>query len=273
MVIKTLALSVVALMCLSTQTYAQSDDLTLRHEQMLYTVVLVEAKSATGSGTVIYSEVEGEEYQTFVLTNHHVVSRAVKVEEEWDSKEQKEIKRERREPVKVFWQQYNDLSTFIGTSGKTADIVAYDEAADLALLKIRDRERGVPHVANLLAEGAPLYMSERVFAVGAGLGKPPFMSEGVLGYLHEQIDGYPYLLATAPIIFGNSGGALFRFGDACGCYEVVGVPSRVSATGFAVVSHMAWSITMETVRAFLRESDHGFILGGERVTTEVEGDG
>ena len=264
MAIRTLALTVVTFLCFSTQSYAQSDELTTRHEQMLYTVVLVQAGSASGSGTVVHSDMHSGDYETFVLTNFHVVASAVTVEEEWDPKAQEDVKRERREPVKVLWQEYNDLSTFIGTSGKTADIVAYDEAADLALLKIRDRERGVLHIASLLPEGQALYMSETVFAVGAGLGKPPFMSEGVLGYLHEQIEGYPYLLSTAPIIFGNSGGALFRYGDHCACYEMIGVPSRISGTWLGEVSHMAWSIQMETVRAFLRENDHGFIVGDLR---------
>ena len=264
MALRTLALALLAAFYLSGPALAQSDDLSKRHEQMLYTVVQVQAGSATGSGTVVFSDIRDGDYETFVLTNFHVVDTAVTVEEEWDPKAQEEVKRERREPVEVLWQEYNDLSAFIGTSGKTADIVAYDRAADLALLKIRDRERGALHVASLLPEDRALYMSEPVFAVGGGLGKPPFMSEGVLGYLHEQIEGYPYLLSTAPIIFGNSGGALFRHGDHCGCYEMIGVPSRVSASWFTVVPHMAWSIAMETVRAFLRENDHGFILGDAR---------
>lgn len=255
---------------LSTPAFAQSDDLTKRHQQMLYAVVQVQAGPASGSGTVIHSAIHGGDYETFVLTNFHVVGSAVTVEEEWDPKAQKDVKRERREPVRVLWQEYNDLSAFVGTSGKTADIVAYDEAADLALLKIRDRERGALHVARLLPEGQALYMSEPVFAVGGGLGKPPFMSQGVLGYLHEQIEGYPYLLSTAPIIFGNSGGALFRRGEHCRCYEMIGVPSRVSAAWFTVVPHMAWSIAMETVREFLRENEHGFILGDTRVVEDAD---
>jgi S1-C subfamily serine protease len=240
---------------------AQDPDLIIRHEQMLYTVVQVEAKQGRGSGTVIYSQKRDDHMQTFVLTNFHVIASAVKVEEEWDPREQEEVKKERREAVKVLWHDYNDLSVFIGTRGKTADIVAYDEAADLALLKVRDRETGAPNVARLMPEGDELYMSETVFAVGGGLGKPPFMSEGVYAYGHEQIASYPYLLSTAPIIFGNSGGALFHRNDDCACYEMIGVPSRVSATWGAIVTHMAWAITMETVRAFLRAHDHGFILG------------
>ena len=37
--------------------------------------------------------------ETLIPTNFHVVGSAVKVEEEWDPKAQKEVKRERREPT------------------------------------------------------------------------------------------------------------------------------------------------------------------------------
>ena len=46
---------------------------------------------------------------------------------------------------------------------------------------------------------------------------------------------------------------------------------RVSAAWFTVVPHMAWSIAMETVRVFLRENDHGFIVGDARKTVAADG--
>ena len=45
------------------------------HERILYPVVRVRTGSAGGSGTVIMSQADPEnegEFQTFVLTNHHV---------------------------------------------------------------------------------------------------------------------------------------------------------------------------------------------------------
>jgi S1-C subfamily serine protease len=75
------------------------------------------------------------------------------------------------------------------------------------------------------------------------------------------IQGYPYLLTTAPIIWGNSGGALFVRHD--GRHVLVGVPSRVTAVFRAPVTHMAWSIPVVTVREFLRENGLGFVLGDE----------
>ena len=69
------------------------------------------------------------------------------------------------------------------------------------------------------------------------------------------------MMSTAPIIYGNSGGALFRYSGDRDRYELIGVPSRGTVAGFSVVEHMNWSIVIETIRAFLRDSAFGFILG------------
>ena len=65
MTLRTLALALAcvpwAALCLPTPAAAQSDDLTRRHEQMLYTVVQVTAGSARDSGSVIHSENHGDQ--------------------------------------------------------------------------------------------------------------------------------------------------------------------------------------------------------------------
>ena len=44
------------------------------HVEMLYPTVLVRVGSGTGSGTVIYSDLnENQEYESYVLTNWHVI--------------------------------------------------------------------------------------------------------------------------------------------------------------------------------------------------------
>lgn len=234
------------------------------HKEMLYVVTLVRAADGTGSGTVIYSAKRGNEWHSYVLTNHHVVAGSIKVAKEWDPKAGKEVDKERREQVRVEWWDYNLSSRAVGTKGKTADIAAYDRQADLALLRLVDREAGVEPVAHLQPPSAPLYAFEPVWSVGAGLGKPPFPTSGLLANQDQMIDGYRYLLGTAPIIFGNSGGAMFHKGPKR--YELIGVPSRVSGAGFGVaVTHMAWAIPMETVYAFLKAHDLAFIVpeGGQ----------
>lgn len=241
--------------------WAAPEDLVQKHQEMLYPVVVVASGSGQGSGTVIFSaEVDGG-WQTYVLTNHHVIRSAITVKEEWDPKSQEEVKREHRTPIQVRWFDYNDYSREIGTRGQIADIVAYDATLDLALLQTRDTERAVQYVATLMPEASPLYLFEITWAVGAGLGKPPFPTEGAVSNLDQRINGRPFILSSAPIIFGNSGGALFHWSQERSRYEFIGVPARVSGTWSGVVTHMAWAIPLATVREFLRENDFGFILG------------
>ena len=238
------------------------------HNQMLYTVAQVSTGRGMGSGTVIFSaEIDGA-WKTYVLTNRHVVAAAISVSEEWNPAQGKDVKRERRRPVKLAWFEYNDFSRAVGTTGREGVIVAHDEAADLALIKVTDEERPIAFVAALLPEDANLFLAESVWAVGAGLGKPPFISSGLLSLLDERIKGYRYLLASAPIIFGNSGGGLFHWSEARDRYELIGVPSMVSAAGFSIVSHMAWSIPIETIREFVRANCYGFVLGDAAEDTE-----
>ena len=228
-----------------------------RHYEMLYPVVRVESG---GSGTVIYSAArEPGSFETYVLTNHHVAAAAIKVSEEWEPEAGKKVERESREPVVVAWFQYNDCSRSVGQLSKRARIVAYDRPADLALIRIDDQETSVPYVARVMPVGDRMQLMDEVWAVGAGLGVPPFATRGELAHMETQIDGQPDMMSTAPIIWGNSGGALFRRSEERGRYELVGVLSRVTGNGFIVIPHMAWSIPIATVRRFLEESGHGFM--------------
>jgi S1-C subfamily serine protease len=240
-----------------------------RHYEMLYTVTKV---GGAGSGTVIWSGSEpGAEDQgvrTLVLTNHHVVASAIKVAEEWDPQAAEKREVERREPLPISWYDYNDCSRAVGERVKRSTILGYDRQRDLAVLELEDHEHGVEHVAALLPEGSHPRLMDQVWAIGAGLGQPPFATSGEVAHQRAVIQGYPYLLTTAPIIWGNSGGALFVVHD--GSHVLVGVPSRVTAVFRNPVTHMAWSIPVVTVREFLRENELGFVLGDEE---ESEGEG
>ena len=233
-----------------------------QHTEMLNTAVRIDT---SGSGTVIYSQKHGvapkEKFETYILTNYHVIEKSIRIREIWSPQKSRKIKRETRSPVTAFWFDYVRCARSVGTRGKLADIVAHDEQMDLALLQIRDYERGVGEVASILPFEEVPKLGQRVWAVGAGLGYPPFMTSGEMAFSEQIINGYRYQLATAPIIFGNSGGALFAYSDDRKRYEMIGVPSRVSATGFQAVTHMAWSVPSETVYKFLRDNFHGFIVG------------
>ena len=233
-----------------------------QHREMLNTAVRIDT---SGSGTVIYSKNHGTEeekkYETYILTNYHVIGSSISIREIWSPQKAKKVKRETRSPVTAFWFDYIRCARSVGTRGKIADIVAHDEQRDLALLQLRDYERGVEPVAFVLPIDEVPKLGQKVWAVGAGLGYPPFMTSGEMAFSEQIINGYRYQLATSPIIFGNSGGALFARSTERRRYEMIGVPSRVSANGFQAISHMGWSIPTETVYKFLRENFHGFVVG------------
>jgi S1-C subfamily serine protease len=233
--------------------------------EMLYPSVMVDVGGALGSGTVIYSgQRDDGEVWTMILTNHHVITSAVKLVEEFDPKKGTEIMREHRRPVRIRFWSYSNFSSAIGTSGRIAHIVAWDKHRDLSLLRVADKERVYESVATLWPEDADgPFVFQRAWAVGSGLGNPPYPTEGLLSNTTaKDRDGYSLYQASAPIIFGNSGGSLYVYSETRERYELIGVTSMVSAVGWGTpISHMAWSRPVNEIRAFVRENDFGWAIG------------
>lgn len=246
-------------------TVGATDAPVQRITEMLYPSVMVDMSSARGSGTVIHSSWRDDgEAWTMILTNHHVIKLAVKLFEEYDPQKGEEVKKEHRRPVKVRFWSYNNFSAAIGTSGRTAHIVAWDKHRDLALLRVEDKEKIYENVATLWPEDADgPYVFQKAWAVGSGLGNPPYPTEGLLSSTTaKDRDGYSLYQASAPIIFGNSGGSLYVYSKIRGHYELIGVPSMVSAVGWGTpISHMGWSRPIDEIRAFIRENDFGWVIG------------
>jgi len=272
-----LSIAFVISMCIATSSFANPEKNEIipkqEHVEMLYPTVLVRVGNGAGSGTVVYSELNEEnEYQSFILTNWHVIKGNVILKNEWNPEKKERIDTETRRPVNVDLWEYNNYSTSVGTIGRIATIVAYDKGRDLALLQIEDTERQMPYVAKLYPEGVDEgpWIFQTVYAVGSGMGKPPFPTTGLLaGYSRDQ-DGRALYLASAPIIFGNSGGSLYVYSSR-DTYELIGVPSMVSAYGWGnVITHMAWSRPISEIRVFLRDNKYGFILGDEPEIAEEE---
>jgi len=245
--------------------------------EMLYPTVLVDLGQARGSGTIIFSSVrpheswKEERVWTLVLTNQHVIDSAVFITNEFDPKKGKNVQKETRRPVHVRLWDYNDYSTAIGTTGRRAHILAWDKGRDLALLRLEDKERKIENVAVLWPEnaGGP-YLFQDVWAVGSGMGNPPYPTEGLLsGISGKDRQGRPLYLSSAPIIFGNSGGSLWAYSEKRNKYEMIGVPSMVSGYGYGnIVSHIVWSRPISEIREFLRENNFGFVLGDKDVPKE-----
>lgn len=233
------------------------------HEKILYPVVRVRTSKAGGSGTVIYSEPDPDndgDYQTFVLTNWHVVEAAITTKKEWDPLLGIDVKKDVFAQVSVEVFDYVRLSERDSANTYRADVVAYDKNQDLAILKL-DSPRRAPYVATLIdrEKVGDIKLFTAVWACGCSLGHDPFATTGHITFLKEDIDNRIYWMNSADQIFGNSGGAVFSAATG----EQIGVTSRVTVTqmGFSlsVQTWMSFCIPAWRIYEFLEEQELAFL--------------
>ena len=233
-----------------------------QHEQMLYPTVRVRTESGGGSGTVVFSGKNAKgNYESYVITNEHVVASAIKVKELWNPRVGRMVKKDVRSTVQVELFRYNNMSHCIGGGlALKADIVAYSKEQDFALLLLREEELPIDFVATMYPRDKldKVHIFDSVYAVGAAMGHAPLPTLGELVCMDDEIEDYNYWMSTACIIFGNSGGSVYRVnGD--GDYEYIGVPSRlpISIVGFSAspITHMGYFIPIDRIYKLLDEHD------------------
>ena len=98
-----------------------------KHEEMLYPTVRVRTGRSGGSGTVVFSQKNGDEAHTYIITNHHVISENIKVVKKWSPIYKRKIDTEFLDTVQVEFFRYNNFSKCIGSFAVEADIVAYSD--------------------------------------------------------------------------------------------------------------------------------------------------
>lgn len=246
-----------------------------KHEKMLYPTVRVRTDKAGGSGTVIYSKpLPGEEnkYETYVLTNCHVISDNIRVEKKWSTLLKREVKMDILSECSVEFFNFEYGSWESGQSTYKSEIMCYDKEMDLALLRLKT-EKKIDYVATLFPKGQhkeKLRMFMGLYAIGCGLGHPPLATQGNLTGFNDIIDNYPYFLSSAPTIYGNSGGAVF-LEETC---EFIGVPSRVavSMSGFSTnaITHLSYFIPVMSIYKFIEDQIFMFIYDDKITSKECE---
>ena len=180
-------------------------------------VVQVRAPSGLGSGFFLNEE-------GFLITNFHVIEGETQIS------------------IEVYHQSSGQLER---KTYKQVRIIAMNKFADLALLKIDDKDAPkFKHVQ--IGSADALAVGERVFAIGSPLGLERTVTEGILSTKTRQMGGDLYLQTTAQINPGNSGGPLFNLHG-----EVVGVTNMKITSG----EGLGFAIPSEMVRFFLDHRD------------------
>lgn len=180
-------------------------------------VVQVRTPGGLGSGFLLNDE-------GHLITNFHVIEGETQIS------------------IEVYHQRAGQLER---RACKQVRIVAMNKFADLALLKIEDKD--APKFASVaLGEADALSVGERVFAIGSPLGLERTVTEGILSTKTRQMQGALYLQTTTQINPGNSGGPLFNLRG-----EVVGVTNMKITFG----EGLGFAIPVEQVRFFLEHRD------------------
>ena len=180
-------------------------------------VVQVRTPSGLGSGFIINEE-------GFLMTNFHVIEGETQIS------------------VEVYHQRNGQLEP---KSYRDVRIVAMNKFADLALLKIEDKQ-SPPFKYVPIGSSDALAVGEKVFAIGSPLGLERTVTEGILSTKTRQMAGELYLQTTTQINPGNSGGPLFNLNG-----EVVGVTNMKITFG----EGLGFAIPAESVRYFLDHRD------------------
>lgn len=237
------------------------------HEKIVYPVVRVRTEKAGGSGTVIYSEPDPknpEEYQTFVLTCHHVVADAIEWKKEIDTVTKLKVNKEFKKQVSVEVFDYVKLSTVNSSNSYKADIIAYDEHHDMAILKLESPKK-IEFVANLVPrkEVEKIKVFHPTWTCGCSLGHDPFPNPGNVTSLKEMIENKMYWMGNGHSIFGNSGGAVFSAETG----QQIGVTARITGLnlgfGVDIMTWMGFFVAPQRIYEFFDEQELKFLYSSK----------
>lgn len=239
------------------------------HKNILYPIVRVLTERAAGTGVIIYSSItpdtinnpdDEKEYETFVVTCHHVVEDAIKFVKKWSNIAKKDIVVEANELVRCEIFKYEKLSRCIGGTTLDAEIVCWDKPLDIALLKVKCSEK-IAYIAKLYPrnKGDEIKLGEPMISCGCSMAHQPFFTFGNLSSKGDQIDAKEYWMTTANVIFGNSGGPVFLSES----FEYLGNTARVASIqlgfGVDIITWMGFFIPIDSIYNFLEENFFMFI--------------
>jgi serine protease Do len=180
---------------------------------------VVQVRTPGGLGSGFFINEEG-----YLITNFHVIENETQIS------------------IEVYHNKNGQLDR---RTYKQVRIIAMNKFADLALLKVEDKD--APKFAwVLLGDSDALSVGDRVFAIGSPLGLERTVTEGILSTKTRQLAGELYMQTTTQINPGNSGGPLFNLKG-----EVVGVTNMKIQFG----EGLGFAIPVDSVKFFLNHRD------------------
>ena len=137
------------------------------------------------------------------------------------------------------------ITTTDGSSYMVSHIIAYDEALDVAIIKVSKTALSGSDVSKFktvtLGDSDSIVAGETVYAIGSPKGLQNTISNGIISNPRQAVDGETLIQITAPISHGSSGGALVNeYG------EVIGITSA----GFDDASNIGFAIPINLVKLF-----------------------
>ena len=180
---------------------------------------VVQVRTPGGLGSGFFLNEDG-----YLITNFHVIEGETQIS------------------IEVYHSRNGQLDR---RTYKQVRIIAMNKFADLALLKVEDKD--APKFAwVLLGDSDALSVGDRVFAIGSPLGLERTVTEGIMSTKTRQLAGQLYMQTTTQINPGNSGGPLFNLKG-----EVVGVTNMKIQFG----EGLGFAIPVDAVKFFLNNRD------------------
>jgi serine protease Do len=180
---------------------------------------VVQVRTPGGLGSGFFINEDG-----YLITNFHVIESETQIS------------------IEVYHNRNGQLDR---RTYKQVRIIALNKFADVALLKVEDKD--APKFSwVLLGSSDALSVGDRVFAIGSPLGLERTVTEGILSTKTRQLGGELYMQTTTQINPGNSGGPLFNLKG-----EVVGINNMK----LQFSEGLGFAIPTETVKYFLEHRD------------------
>ncbi|MGA2751243.1 MAG: trypsin-like peptidase domain-containing protein [Verrucomicrobiota bacterium] len=180
---------------------------------------VVQVRTPAGLGSGFFINADG-----YLITNFHVTEGETQIS------------------VEVYHRKGGELERSLF---KQIKIVALNKFADLALLRVMDKD-APRFVCVTLGDSETAAVGDNLFAIGSPMGLERTVTEGILSTKTREFEGVLYLQTTAQINPGNSGGPLFNLRG-----EVVGVTNMKISFG----EGLGFAIPVQAVKYFLNHRD------------------